>query len=422
MITQMRKRFILIATASAALVVVLLSLIVNVANFISTDSELTDMLDIIHDNRGSIPQAYQENDDRHGGKQNDKPRHRDDGHGKSFSQETPYSTRYFVLIYTDSGGLLQVNLEHIASVTEENVQSFLELAMKHGEGYGYTTNYKYYIQRLDNGRYVAIFLNCYQEMRFIRLLLLFSLLADAICVALVFALVVLLSRRAIDPLVRSVQRQKQFITDASHELKTPLTVITTSLKVLEMEVGPQKWIDKAQRQTVKMTNLVNALVTLSRMDEDEPPLTLVDFNISAAVSEIAETFRETFFTKGYSLELDVEPDVIYHGDEASIRQFVSILMDNAVKYASGDGPVKLTLQKTYRGIILHAANPCEPISDSDLEKIFDRFYRVDTSRSSGAGSFGVGLSIARSIAEAHHGVLYAKCPTPKIIDFTAVLK
>ena len=118
---------------------------------------------------------------------------------------------------------------------------------------------------------MAIFLDCYQAQRSMKTVLLWSLAADGACILLVLGPVVLLSRRAIDPVVRSVQRQKQFITDASHELKTPITVIATSLKVLEMEVGKQKWIDKALGQTEKLTSLVSSLVTLSRMDEEDSP-------------------------------------------------------------------------------------------------------------------------------------------------------
>ena len=232
-------------------------------------------------------------------------------------------------------------------------------------------------------------------------------------------LVVLLSRRAIDPVVRSAQQQKQFITDASHELKTPITVIATSLKVLEMEVGQQKWIDKAQAQTEKLTELVNSLVTLSRMDEEESPLKMAPFPISDAVTETAESFREHALSQGHGLTLAIQPGLTYRGDEYAVRQLVSILLDNAVKYAAPGSPITLALEKSRRGVVLRSGNRCTEPGGIDTEKLFDRFYQADPSR--GSGGFGVGLSIARSIAEGHHGTIRAELEGEDI-RFTAELK
>lgn len=171
-----------------------------------------------------------------------------------------------------------------------------------------------------------------------------ALAAAAVCVALVYVMIVLCSRRAIAPVIQASERQKQFITDASHELKTPITVIATSLKVLEMEVGQQKWIDKTENQTEKLTELVNELVTLSRMDEESSPLQMADFPVSDALDTAA------------------------------------------------------------------------------LGRLFDRFYRADPARSAETGGFGIGLSIARSIAEGHRGTIRAESPDGRTIVFTAELK
>ena len=234
-----------------------------------------------------------------------------------------------------------------------------------------------------------------------------------------FVLVVLLSRRAIDPVVRSAQQQKQFITDASHELKTPITVIATSLKVLEMEVGQQKWIDKAQIQTEKLTELVNSLVTLSRMDEEDSPLKMESFPVSDAVSETAESFRDLALSRGHPLELTVQPELTYRGDEYAVRQLTSILLDNAVKYAAPESPITLTLEKGRKGVVLRQSNRCAEPESIDPAKLFDRFYQADPSR--GAGGFGIGLSIARSIAEGHRGTIRAAV-SGDTITFTAELK
>ena len=267
---------------------------------------------------------------------------------------------------------------------------------------------------------MAIFLDCFHEIHSVKAVAGWSVLADAICIALVYILVVVFSRKAIDPVVRSAQQQKQFITDASHELKTPITVIATCLKVLEMETGKQKWIDKAQAQTEKLKDLVNSLVTLSRMDEEDSPLKFEHFSISGAVSETAESFNDFARSKGHSLEISVMPDIDYFGDEYAVRQLVSILLDNAIKYAVKDTPISFSLKKTKKSVIISSCNKCEKFDD-DPNKLFDRFYRADKSRNSGTGGFGIGLSIARSIAEGHRGSISAKT-TDDSIEFIVELK
>ena len=416
MIRRLRRRFIRIATLSVTAVMLLLTLLLNTANYVSTTRELRDMLQLITSNQGTIP-AYRPAGEAPAvpPKGPQPPR---DG---SFTAETPYSTRYFVLRYQDDGTLVKADLQNIASVTEEDITPYLAAAVAHGAGYGSYGSYRYYVTRTGEGRNMAVFLDGYQQLRSVGLVLLWSLAADAACILLVVVLVVLLSRRAIDPVVRSAEKQKQFITDASHELKTPITVISTCLRVLEMETGKQKWIDKAQTQTEKLTALVNALVTLSRMDEGVSPLKMEPFPLSEAIADTAEPFRDLAQSKGHSLILDIAPELTYKGDEYAIRQLVSILLDNAVKYARADSPITLTLEKTRRGVALRCRNGSDPIPEETLAKLFDRFYRADPSRNAATGGFGIGLSIARCIAEAHKGSICARMAGEEV-EFAAELR
>lgn len=330
MIKRLRNRFIRIAMLSVTAVMLLLTIILNVANYVSTDSDLKQTLSLIYENEGTIPHSRFQLPDsadaptppENGGGSGDIVPAPPDGADDSqtpqappddkiarregpFTAETPFSTRFFVLRYTSDGTLTQENLDNIASVTAEDTQEYLSAALVHGAGYGYCGSYRFFVAQTDDGENIAIFLDCYHELRAMRVVLVWSLLADAACILLVFLLVVLLSRRAIDPAVRSAQQQKQFITDASHELKTPITVIATSLKVLEMETGKQKWIDKAMAQTEKLTSLVNSLVTLSRMDEEDSPLKMEDFPVSDAVRETAESFTDFAASKGHELHLSI---------------------------------------------------------------------------------------------------------------------
>ena len=401
MIRRLRKRFIRIATLAVTAVLLVLCLSVNIANYISVDSGLTNVLNVISDNRGTMPPMP------HG----QPPEGRPDG---QLTKETPFSTRYFVLRYDGDGDLIKADLDKIAAATEDDVGEDLSLALEHGEGYGYARGYKYRVVYNGEDRWMAIFLDDYQEMRSVREIALVSLAAMADCVALVYVIVVLCSRRAIDPVVQASERQKQFITDASHELKTPITVIATSLKVLEMETGKQKWIDKAQTQTEKLTELVNSLVTLSRMDEEKTPLHFAPFAVSDAVRETAESFRDFAESNGHALRLEIAPELAFSGDEYAIRQLVSILLDNVVKYAAEGTGIAFSLEKTKKGVLLSSVNVSRtPLAPEELDKLFDRFYRADPARS-GTGGFGIGLSIARSIAEGHKGGIRASLEDGKI--------
>ena len=434
MIKRLRNRFIRIATLSVAAVMLLLTVILNVANYISTDNDLQQTLTLIYENQGTIPQGQSQ----HGAdeKPPELPRDTADtaataesadppakpgGRDGPFTQETPYSTRYFVLRYHDDGTLAEADLDRIAAVTSADTEEYLAIALAHGEGLGRHQNYRYCVYHTGDDRNMAVFLDCYQQQRALRQVLMWSLVADTACILLVFLLVVVLSRRAIDPVVRSAQKQKQFITDASHELKTPITVISTSLRVLEMETGKQKWIDKAQAQTEKLTALVNSLVTLSRMDEEDSPLKVEPFAISEAVGETAESFRDFALSKGHDLAVDIAPGLTYCGDQYAVSQLVSILLDNAVKYATADSPIAVTLEKARRGVRLRVSNGCDPLPEKELNKLFDRFYRADPSRNAATGGFGIGLSIARSIAEGHKGSIHARQADGRI-EFVVELK
>ena len=448
MIKRLRAKFIRIAMLSVALVLLALSLTVNAANFISTNRDLNQTLDMIYENQGTIPTKRwadteeadtQPPDTAAAGeeqllpeedhtppeleeKPDSKPSSQPDRPRGPFNAETPYSTRYFYLRFDADGVLDSGNFSHIAAVTEDDADTYIKAALQHGAGYGfYTSGYKFRVVKEGENRYIAVFLDCYQELRAVRTLAVWSGVSFAVCLALVYVLVVLLSRRAIDPVVKASELQKQFITDAGHELKTPITVIGTSLKVLEMEVGQQKWIDKARAQTEKLRELVQSLITLCKYDEETSPLHRKPFPISGAVTDTAGSFSDFAQSKGHTIRVTAAPALSYCGDEAAVRQLVSILLDNAIKYAAPETEIQVSLEQLKRGVKLTVTNACEQVPEGDLNRLFDRFYRPDASRTAATGGFGIGLSIAKSIAEAHRGQIRASVQGT-VISFAAELK
>jgi signal transduction histidine kinase len=223
-----------------------------------------------------------------------------------------------------------------------------------------------------------------------------------------------------EPVIQSDLKQKQFITDAGHELKTPITVINTCLSVLEMEVGKQKWIDKAGAQTEKLKNLVNSLVTLAKSDEGRE-IDAEEFCVSDAVAETVGSFADFAAQKGHEITADIESGVILSGDEYGVRQLISILADNAVRYSDEGSGIAFSLRKHKKGVLITASNKCASMADEDLPKLFDRFYRADKSRSSESGGFGIGLSVARGICENHKGYIKAARTQDDTVEFTAYL-
>ncbi len=454
MMHALRKKFIRITMLAVTAVMLVLCIGVNAANYLSTQADVSRTLQMITDNRGTIPKALPSDDaeakqdtlqpalpeDREEDAQtpalpgtdsgDDSPSQANMSAGAPdkpngpFTEETPYTTRYFVLRYDSDGKLSDVGLDNIASITENDVPEYLAVAVAHGEGSGSYQDYQYQVTQVGDDRWMAVFLDCYQTKRAVSMLALLSVGVTVVCIALVYIIVRICSKKAIAPMLKNAEKQKQFITDASHELKTPITVIATSLTVFEMEVGKQKWIDKAMAQTEKLKDLVNALVTLARMDEEESPLHFEPFDVSDAVQETAESFTDFAVSQGHALQLEIAQGLSYTGDAYALRQLVSILLDNAVKYAAPGSAISLRMQKSPRyakGIVIQASNACENLDSNKLDQLFDRFYRSDASRSERSG-FGIGLSIARSIAEGHHGSIRAESPDGKTIVFTAELR
>ena len=227
------------------------------------------------------------------------------------------------------------------------------------------------------------------------------------------------SKKAVYPVAESYEKQRQFITDANHELKTPLTLILSDLDIVESEFGKSEWIDDMRIEGERMKTLIHQLVLLSRMDEDQANLRICPFDLSNAALDTVSEFQALAFEQKKNLAAQVEPTIEYHGDEGLIRRLLSILLDNAVKYCDDNGKIMVTV-KQKRHISITVENTYSSVDSLELEKLFDRFYRADKSRTFN-GSFGVGLSIARAIAKNHHGDIsvYKK---ERAIGFKAELK
>ena len=237
-----------------------------------------------------------------------------------------------------------------------------------------------------------------------------------------FTVVVAMSKKAIRPLEEAFDKQKQFISDASHELKTPLSVISASADVLEAEQGENKWLTSIKEQTDNMSHLVYSLLDLAKLDEMSKSPVMADFDLSSAVLNIALEFECPAFESGKELTYDIKPDIHMCGNEQNIKQIITILTENAVKYADEHGKIEIRLRTSGKQKIIEVYNTGKGIRDDERDKIFQRFYRSDASRSRSTGGYGLGLAIAKSLVTANNGTISVTGVEGQWIRFTVIFQ
>ena len=397
MLKKMRRRFILAAMAAFVTVVVTLLCFINTRNYRFVSQQLDDALSRIAEvDRMGLPQPEKELL----------------GNRNDFPKEVTYLFRYFSVAYDLGGNATGVDQRFGASISREQAEQFAAEVLSSGKTHGYYRDYRYLVDVREDG-VAVLFLNAEQVLKFIHGMLRVTVIIALGCLGVVFILVVIFSRRAIMPYMRNMEAQKQFITNASHELKTPLTAISTSADVLAMEYENDEWVQSIQAQAAKLAKLINNLITLSRLDEENPFPVRTAFSLSDALWETAEPFSHVAQAKGKTLRLDIENDLTCVGDHMAIQQMISVLLDNALKYAADGGTIRLTARRTGKKAEIAVANPAESIPD--VSRLFDRFYRADESHSNTVSGTGIGLSIARATAEAHGGTIRAEAKGGEII-------
>ena len=244
------------------------------------------------------------------------------------------------------------------------------------------------------------------EQATLRSLLTGSLLIGLAALAVLFACSYVLSGAVTRPVDRAWQQQKQFLSDASHELKTPLTVILSSAELLEQSAAPEQkqYVDNVRAESRRMKRLVEDMLTLSRVERGGEHLPDTTADLSDAAADAALRFEPVAYEAGHTLSYDIAPGLLVRGDSGKLEQAVAVLLDNAIKYAAPGTEVRLDAARQGKNACLWVENEGDPIPADKLPHIFDRFYRADASRTDG-GSFGLGLPIARAIVEAHRGTL-----------------
>ena len=419
MIRDLRKKFILVAMLSTMLVLTAIMGVVNFSNYREMLDRADEMTALLEQNDGKFPEepSWHEQDDT----ETPPAKPENDEKDKSrFSVETPFETRYFTVTVDENGEVTDCDLDRIAAVDEETAEEYTQTAQQKNKTTGFQGIYRYRVTETEDGaKYV--FLDCRREISNFRTVLVTTISVSLLGLAAVFVLVVIFSRMVFRPVEESIQKQNRFITDASHELKTPLTIIDANIEVMEMESGESQWTKSTRKQIQRLSGLVQQLVTLSRLDEEKGLEEKCEFNLSEAVSECVQPYESLAQTREKNLTLNIEEDITYTGDERSIRQLAGILMDNAVKYSSENGNITLTLKKKGKKIFLEVYNDADDLPQGKLDVLFERFYRLDSSRNSGTGGSGIGLSMAKAIVQAHKGKITAENKNGRGLTITVIL-
>ncbi len=400
MLRKLRFRFLGITVFALAALLLVQNVAVNLANIYQRDSDTKEMLMLIAENNGVLPNDFLAD------KYNYFSSFLKPFGDVEINAETQYSTRYFVVEMTKNV-VTRISTDHMATVSDESAFLYASQVYSNGQvGFGFVDVYRYFY--MENGsRSLMVFMDFQKEFDTILTMASISVMVSIFTILVLMFPIYWLSKLAMKPVEESIRKQKEFITDAGHELKTPISIISANAEVLEMCEGENEWLTSIKNQTVRMNGLVKNLIKLSKMNEMQQQGEKKLFNISEAVMDTASNFESSAKAGNKEFTTQIAGGINYKGDEVEIRQLISILCDNAMKYTDDGGKIKISLYKSGKHIQIDVFNTCEYVDPDKTERLFDRFYRADSSRSRETGGYGIGLSIAKAIVDRHHGKIKA---------------
>ena len=411
MINKLKRKFLLIGTVFMFILMTVLVTIMNIVNYGEVVSDADSVLDVLAQPNLPVLDGQTPPED---------PDEILAFVPRGMSLEVPYESRFFVVRVSSDGEVLQSDLSRIISVDDDSAKDYIAEALDSGSERGFIDSFRY-SKRTDESGTTIIFLDCGRKLDSFMSFLTISVLVGLGGCVVVFVAFIFTAGRIVSPIAESYEKQKRFISDAGHEIKTPLTIINANVDLLETD-GESEELTEIRRQTKRLTELTNDLVLLSKMEEAEHTLQKIEFPLSDLVGETAQSFGAVAEARGLSLDAEIEPSVTASGAPDAIRRLVSILLENAVKYSPDGGAVALEMKTHRKTVTLSVANASrDKVNADDLTRVFDRFYRTDTSRNSATGGHGIGLSIAKAIVDAHGGSISASTTDGSDFRVTVIL-
>ncbi|MBC3795609.1 sensor histidine kinase [Acetobacterium tundrae] len=391
MIKKLKFKFVASMMGILAVVFILIIGSINYVNYKSNDMQNMALLRSLVENDGVMPKDIPITP----GSANPQPPNQDE------TQKT------FTVKINSNASVFELNGSTDLSTVSEEISGLVGDVLESGEKMGSVNGYRYLVMGKSYGKIIG-FLDQRISNGMTERLLITSVTIGSISLLVFFFISLFLVNIMIKPVGEAFEKQKRFISDASHELKTPLSVIGVNADVLENEVGENRYLSYIQSESIRMNTLVNDLLTLARLDATKNKGVFAEFNLSKAVLSIALTFESTVFEAGKDYQLNIDEGIKYIGEAEKIKQVIAILIDNAIKHANDGGLVKISVKKHANKIRMEVFNTGQGIPEDEKEKIFERFYRSDESRSKQTGGYGLGLAIAKSIVAEHKGKIWTE--------------
>lgn len=410
MIKTLQKKF---TTTAMIAVTILLSVLLGAINIVNAWSSAKQTDSLLHFLTETETSAMRQHpfDKRGGG-----------FFAPPFDEDTKMSAVYFTAQTNGAGEVIRVDTRRIATVTEEEARAYVAAAAAKEKTDGKIDRFRYRVTPLAEGEgKVYVFLDDLDKWYSIARIAVLSLLAGLVCWGLMLLLIALLSKKAIRPIAENIERQKQFVTDAGHELKTPIAIILANTDALELHTGESKWSRNIREQTTRLTRLMQNLLTLARLEEPKKATDIAELSLAELLTDTLDMFREPMEQRGLTIAENVSADAAVRASREQITRLFSTLLDNAVRYADENTEVQVTLTGGDRGAVLKVQNTCSTLPACPPEKLFDRFFRGDASRNGSSGGYGIGLSAAKAIAEQNGGSITAEYIGTDEICFTVKL-
>lgn len=404
MIRGLKIKFIALALTALFVLLAVIVTGMNLLNYKSVVQEADATLYLLSQNQGVFPNFEE-------GKVKLPP---------GMSPEIPFESRFFSVVIDENKEIIHAEMSRIYAIDRKTAIQYAEEVLKKNSDQGFVENYRYCSTSEKIGTRIT-FLDCGRKLDLFRDFTVFSIRMSLLGYAVTAIAVYFFAGKFIRPVAESYEKQKRFITDAGHEIKTPLTIISANVDVLKMDMGENECLEDIGKQAKRLAGLTNDLVYLARMEEAQNPVQMIEFPVSEIIYDTAAPFQTLAQTQGKELSCQVQPMLSMCGNDKAISQLTSILLDNAIKYSPRDSQIVLKFIRQGRKLILTVNNPsATPLTDENLRHVFDRFYRADPSRNSETGGHGIGLSMAHAIVTAHSGKISVCSPDGKSFLITAV--
>ena len=397
---KLRLKMIGIVFASVVAAFMVMTIILVMCFGAYRNRQADQITAMISENNGTVPQLKDY-------KQQQKNSQAFERYFNNYNEDSSYRTRFFRIFLDEDKKVTNVNMDHIAAVDVKKAVRMTKMAMLRRGKVGLVGSYRYRKEYKDGQVRSIIFLDCKENQSFYHLAVTITITVSTLLTCLITVIFAIASKRAVRPFEINSNRQKQFITDASHELKTPLAIISANAEVLQYKGDGNEWTQNIIDQTKHMGKLINQLLVLAKLDEVQEKSEKQEADLKLLLEETIEPFEEVATQKKVTLKLHLEEGVTIRVNREQIAQLVSILIENAAKYVNDGGKIVWRLTKTQHGAVLVVKNTTEK-ELPDTKRMFDRFYRSDSSRSSKTGGQGIGLSIAKKIVDSHKGSITAK--------------